>query len=128
MRLALPVCLVAVMALLPMNIAAAAPDQQSSFAEKVLDLTNAQRPSGGLAPVFTSPELADAAPAYQQVLALADCFAHKCGPVPDFGDRDGQAGYNGWTTIGENIAAGSPTPDEVVAEWMASPGHRANIL
>ncbi|MCK9920809.1 CAP domain-containing protein [Frankia sp. AgPm24] len=28
----------------------------------------------------------------------------------------------------ENIAAGQPTPDAVVRAWMASPGHRANIL
>ena len=31
-------------------------------------------------------------------------------------------------TLGENIAAGNPTPEEVVDSWMHSPGHRANIL
>jgi hypothetical protein len=31
----------------------------------------------------------------------------------------------GW---GENIAAGYATPEQVVSGWMASPGHRANIL
>lgn len=29
---------------------------------------------------------------------------------------------------GENIAAGQSTPTQVVNEWMASPGHRENIL
>ena len=29
---------------------------------------------------------------------------------------------------GENIAYGQRTPREVVAAWMNSPGHRANIL
>lgn len=29
---------------------------------------------------------------------------------------------------GENQAEGQPTPDAVVAAWMASPEHRANIL
>src|SRR5262245_49633734 len=124
MRLALPVSLVAVVAFLPMNVAAASPDEHSGFAAKVVDLTNAERQTAGLAPLSLSPELADAAQNYSQVLASGECFAHTCGPVPDFADRDGAAGYNDWTTIGENIAAGSPTPDDVVAQWMASPGHR----
>ena len=29
---------------------------------------------------------------------------------------------------GENAAWGEATPEEVVADWMASEGHRANIL
>ena len=37
-------------------------------------------------------------------------------------------GYAGWSAVGENIAAGYATPEDVVAGWMASPGHRANIL
>ena len=31
-------------------------------------------------------------------------------------------------TMGENIAAGSATPEAVVDQWMNSPGHRANML
>lgn len=33
-----------------------------------------------------------------------------------------------YRTAGENIAAGQPTPSEVVESWMNSAGHRANIL
>lgn len=33
-----------------------------------------------------------------------------------------------WRFNGENIAAGQKTPALVMAGWMASPGHRANIL
>lgn len=29
---------------------------------------------------------------------------------------------------GENIAVGYVTPEQVAVAWMASPGHRANIL
>jgi uncharacterized protein YkwD len=29
---------------------------------------------------------------------------------------------------GENIAQGQSSPQEVVADWMSSPGHRRNIL
>ncbi len=41
--------------------------------------------------------------------------------------RATHAGYD-WFYIGENIAMGSPTPADVVAQWLASPGHCANIL
>ena len=30
--------------------------------------------------------------------------------------------------IGENLSRGAFTPQEITAKWMASPGHRANIL
>jgi hypothetical protein len=36
-------------------------------------------------------------------------------------------GYSGGGALGENIAAGQPSPSEVMAAWIASPGHRANI-
>jgi len=32
------------------------------------------------------------------------------------------------TRVAENLARGFPTADRTVAAWMASPGHRANIL
>ena len=82
----------------------------------------------GLAPLASNAELQDSAQGYAQVLASGGCFEHTCGAVPDFADRDNLSGYSGWTAIGENIAAGYPTPEAVVAGWMASPGHRANIL
>jgi uncharacterized protein YkwD len=57
-----------------------------------------------------------------------NCFAHDCGPVPYFVDRVVVAGYTPWRALAENIAAGQPTPQEVVNAWMASTGHRTNIL
>jgi uncharacterized protein YkwD len=30
--------------------------------------------------------------------------------------------------VGENVAYGNVTPEQLVAMWMASPGHRANLL
>jgi uncharacterized protein YkwD len=52
--------------------------------------------------------------------------------VPDLAKRLANAGYTftgyrSWSW-GENIAAGYSTPESVVAGWMASSGHRANIL
>ncbi len=103
-------------------------EADDALVAQVLDLTNRERQNAGLDALVLSPELREAAQGYSQVLATGDCFSHTCGPVPDFAERDAQAGYNDWTSIGENIAGGHPTPEAVVAGWMASPGHRANIL
>jgi uncharacterized protein YkwD len=108
--------------------ALAAAQDDLGFVSRVLDLTNAERQKAGLGPLALSTSLNDAAQGYSQVLAGSACFEHTCGPVPRFEDRVGQAGYNGWNALGENIAAGYPTPEAVVAGWMSSPGHRANML
>ena len=34
----------------------------------------------------------------------------------------------GGTSAGENVGAGDTTPQDLVGRWMASSGHRANIL
>ena len=39
-----------------------------------------------------------------------------------------RAGYLGWMGIAENVAAGYPDVASVMAAWMASSGHRANLL
>jgi uncharacterized protein YkwD len=122
------VCCLLVRLILPADTAAAAPVDSSGFVTRVLDLANAQRMSAGLAPLKPNRQLQGAAQSYSEVLASSGCFAHTCGPVPDFADRDRQAGYSGWTSLGENIASGYSTPEAVVTGWMASPEHRANIL
>ena len=38
-----------------------------------------------------------------------------------------QYGYS-YRVLGENLAKGQPTETEAIAAWMASEGHRANIL
>ena len=96
--------------------------------EQVVELTNAERHREGLGPLVRHPSIARAAQAYADVLAGGDCFAHTCGPVADFTRRASDAGYTGWTGLAENIAGGNLTPEAVVAAWMTSPGHRANIL
>jgi uncharacterized protein YkwD len=115
--------------LLQVGFVSAAPNEAGdSMVARVLDLTNAQRRQAGLGPLSLSTQLSEAAQKYSQVLASSGCFEHTCGPVPNFVDRIGQSGYSGWTSLGENIAAGYPTPEAVVGGWMASPGHRENIL
>ena len=110
------------------HVAAAQPVDGDTFAARVLQLTNDERVNAGLPPLTVNAQLADAAQSYSQVLASTGCFDHTCGPVPDFADRDEAAGYTDWNSLGENLAAGYRSPEAVVSGWMASPGHRANIL
>ncbi len=42
-------------------------------------------------------------------------------------ERSRRAGYD-WSRIGENIAYGQWSPQEVLATWLASPSHCANIM
>ena len=104
------------------------PPSQASAVSRVLILTNAERNKAGLPPLVLSRDLQIAAQSYADVLASSGCFEHTCGPVPNLADRDALAGYAGWWSIGENLAGGYDTPESVMAGWMASPGHRANIL
>jgi uncharacterized protein YkwD len=116
------------LALLVSQSARGAAAEADGAPDRVLALTNAERANAGLGPLEPSPELAAAAQAYADVLSQGGCFEHTCGPVPELADRLGQVGYVGWQRIGENIAAGYATPEAVIAAWLASPGHRANLL
>jgi uncharacterized protein YkwD len=118
----------AALAVLPVSQALAAPADSDQMTARLLDLTNVERTRAGLPPLTISVSLQDAAQRYSGVLAFGSCFEHTCGPVPSFADRDELAGYTDWSAIGENLAGGYVTPEAVLAGWMASPEHRANIL
>jgi uncharacterized protein YkwD len=108
----------------------AAPDGAAA----TLCLLNAERAAQGLAPLAPAAQLDAAARDHAAAMVAGGFFAHDS---PDGGtllDRLRAAGRlpgpGGWTA-GEDIAWGSGdlgTPAGVVAAWMASPGHRANIL
>jgi uncharacterized protein YkwD len=49
------------------------------------------------------------------------------GPYPEPQDRLAAAGYR-WRAFAENIAYGQRGPEDVTGSWMASKGHRANML
>jgi uncharacterized protein YkwD len=98
----------------------------SSYADEVTRLTNAERAKAGCAAVRTDDRLAAAALAHSQDMVDRDYFSHTSPDGEGPGDRAAAAGYPSWS--GENIAAGYTTPAAVVAGWMNSSGHRANIL
>ena len=72
-------------------------------------------------------ELAQAALGHSRDMANNDYFSHGAPGGSQVSDRASQAGYR-WQRIGENIAAGQGSAEQVVAGWLASPGHCANIM
>ncbi|HET9222065.1 MAG TPA: CAP domain-containing protein [Roseiflexaceae bacterium] len=100
---------------------------QPTAAQQVVDLINQHRISNGCQPFTVSPQISAAAQAHSQDMALNDFVGHTGSDGSSVGRRLTRAGYN-WRMVAENIAAGQSTPASVVAAWMGSAGHRANIL
>ena len=71
--------------------------------------------------------LAAAALEHSEEMARLGTFSHTDRAGGGVGDRARHQGY-AWRVVGENIAAGLGSPAQVVAGWLASPGHCANIM
>lgn len=95
----------------------------SRYAEEVLELVNIERSKVGASPLRLSDDLQYAASI--RAKELTQVFSHD---RPDGSSCFTAVGDAGYSTLGENIAAGSATPEAVVRQWMNSPGHKANIL
>ncbi|HEX4563060.1 MAG TPA: CAP domain-containing protein [Solirubrobacteraceae bacterium] len=100
----------------------------------IVCLVNRERQNAGERPLATVASLSEAAQRHTEDMAFGDYFEH-IGPRGDTpAQRMRATGYlNGSQSyaVGENIAFGTgwmATPRAIVAGWMASPGHRANIL
>ncbi|WP_261575020.1 CAP domain-containing protein [Frankia gtarii] len=93
----------------------------------VVTLTNVERGREGLAPLAVDARLAAAAEGHCRDMAARGFFAHTSPDGRTVSDRVTDLGYR-YARVAENIAAGQTTAEEVVAGWMQSPGHRANIL
>ena len=99
--------------------AAQAATLETANAQSVVNQVNRERAARGLSALRIDPALTAAA----QIRAreIVERFSHT---RPD-GTK--------WSTVssiayGENIAKGQRTVDRVMAAWMSSSGHRANIL
>ena len=99
----------------------------ADFESEVIDLVNVERAAQGLHPLSIDHNLATAARDHSQDMGLQDYFSHTSLDGRTVPDRITAAGYF-YNTYGENIAAGQPTPEDVIDAWMSSSGHRANIL
>src|SRR5215218_7458587 len=98
---------------------------------QVLALTNAHRAQYGLVPLSVSQTLTDAAVWKALLMSRYGYMAHD-DPAPPVArtsaERFEACGYPiAAASWGENIAYGYATAAAVVAAWLASPGHRANL-
>ena len=100
-----------------------------AFAARVLTLVNAERTSRGLAAFTSNGTLTQAAESYANTLLQFNSLTHTANGTDPLG-RMRAAGYTGSPTVGEVLwrGVGSWPPERTVADWMASPGHRAIIL
>ena len=93
----------------------------------VLQAVNAERAAKGRAALVYDTRLEAAARAHGQDMAANGFFDHQGSDGSDIGVRLARAGYQGCFGA-ENIAMGHRSLDAVMAGWMGSRGHRANIL
>jgi hypothetical protein len=100
----------------------------AGFEGRVLELVNQERTARGLGPLALSGELQSASRGHAGAMAAGGFFGHDGPGGSTLKGRTDAAGYRGWTFLAENIAAGQRSPEEAMASWMGSPGHRENLL
>ena len=101
--------------------------QVADVQTSVVGSVNQQRALAGRPALTVDGRLTAAAQSHSDDMAGRQTMSHTGTGGTDGGQRISNAGYQ-WSTWGENIAAGQPTPTDVMAAWLASPPHRANIL
>lgn len=121
-------------ALLALTACAPGPGASRVSAGTTVDIASAgtqlsvQRAGAGIIrPLVHSPQLQAAAQAQADDLHATGRFDHTGRDGSTLSDRMGMAGYTACFAA-ENIARGQPDIRSVVATWMASEGHRGNIL
>lgn len=99
----------------------------ASYEQQVVTLCNQARRQNGLPALMMNWQLERMARIKSQDMRDKQYFSHQS---PTYGSPFTMMKSFGiyFTYAGENIAAGQPDPKSVVNSWMASPGHRANIL
>ena len=113
------------------------PGDAPAVSQLVLELVNKARAAGRrcgdkffapVAPLVLNPVLTRAALEHSRDMAQHDAFDHRGHDGSTPGARIERAGFGAHRIVGENIAAGAMTPEEVTKGWLASPAHCENIM
>jgi uncharacterized protein YkwD len=106
-----------------------APSTLAARESRIFDLINAERRRQGLPALLYNPQLDRMAKIQAQNMARFQKMAHVIpeSNLPTLTDRARDSGYP-YARLAENVALGYPSAETVVEGWMASKGHRANIL
>jgi uncharacterized protein YkwD len=108
---------------------APAPTMAGSTESRIFRLVNAERRRQGLSDLVYNPQLDRMARIQAENMARFQKMAHVIpeSSLPTLTDRAQDSGYP-YARLAENVALGYPNAQTVVDGWMASKGHRANIL
>ena len=102
----------------------------------VFEMTNQARQAKGLAPFIKDAELTQVARAFSDDMLVRRFFDHTNPDGVSFDERLADRyrhrvrlmGENIWYASGYNPGKTHQIAKEIVADWMSSPGHRANLL
>jgi uncharacterized protein YkwD len=106
------------------------------MSRRVLALANQARaharrcgptPYGAAPPLTASARLSQVALAYAHDMAAGGYMDHTGHDGSTPAERISRSGYR-WSEVGENLASGIMRPEEVVAGWLTSPEHCANLM
>ena len=97
------------------------------IAAALLAAHNREREKEGKGPLKLSEKLSQAAAAHAKDMAEHHTLDHTGSDKSTVAERVKRTGY-AYVVVGENIADGQKTVEDVMATWMESPGHRENIL
>ena len=104
--------------------------------KQMVQLINRARATGGkcgrkqfrpTAAVQWNKALAKAARGHSKDMAGRNRLGHEGAGKSTVEKRVGRAGYI-WRAVGENVAGGLDSSEEVVSGWLKSPSHCANIM
>ena len=90
-------------------------------------LMNNARSAASRGPLVVNSRLTAAAQAHADDMSINDYFSHTSMDGRSMGDRIRATGYS-YCWAAENIAAGQSSQTAVFNDWMASSGHKANML
>ena len=97
----------------------------SEYAQAVINLVNEERAKENLPALIFDATLTAAAEIRANEIMVSFSHTRPDGSSCFTALNETDAEY---TKAGENIAIGQSTPENVVNDWMNSPGHRANIM
>jgi len=97
--------------------------QDAVFEDELFDLVNEARAEEGLEELTYDPALYEIALDYCREMYQENAVNHE-----GFESRVDAVRSNGYSYVGENLAAGYTSPQALLEDWLSSPGHRDNIL
>ena len=106
--------------------ASAAVVPAATLMSQIVTQTNQQRAKAHCGQLKVNQRLVTASVRHSSYMASTGTFSHTGSGGSTFVTRTRAVGYTG--AMGENIGWGYRTSTDMIKAWMASPGHRANIL